>query len=131
MRKQLETMTILNYVMTACFLLSLAVQYNDPDPARWMAIYGAAAVACGLYLGRRYYWPLFAAVGLVALSWAALLAPHVIGKVSIAELFESVQMKDARVEEARETVGLLIVAAWMMVLTLSSIRRAAAARAGS
>ena len=33
-----------NGLMCALFLLSVVVQWNDPDPLRWMAIYGAAFV---------------------------------------------------------------------------------------
>lgn len=106
---------ILNLLMTAAFLFSVAVQYNDPDPIRWMAIYGAAAVICMLAIAGRGRWPLAAAVGLLALVWALTLAPAVIGKVRFGELFEAFEMKDERVEVAREMGGLLIVAFWMLV----------------
>lgn len=32
--------------MVPLFLLAVAVQWNDPDPVRWMAIYGAAFGVC-------------------------------------------------------------------------------------
>ena len=32
---------------TGCFVLSVLVQYNDPDPGRWVLMYGAAALICG------------------------------------------------------------------------------------
>lgn len=31
--------------LTLLFIYALAVQYNDPDPALWVAIYGLAAAA--------------------------------------------------------------------------------------
>jgi hypothetical protein len=111
--------------MTAAFLFSVAVQYNDPDPLRWMAIYGAAAAACILTLKGRGWWPLPAAIGVIALVWALGYAPQVIGKVRFGELFEAFEMKDERVEVAREMGGLLIIAFWMAVLMVASIRRAA------
>jgi hypothetical protein len=46
------------------------------------------------------------------------LAPGVVGRVSIGELFESYAMKSAPVEEAREMGGLLVVAGWMALLAL-------------
>jgi hypothetical protein len=116
-------MKILNYVMTACFLFSVIVQYNDPDPIVWMLIYGLAAVACVLAIAGRLNWMFPAAVGIVALAWALTLAPNVIGKVAFSELFEAFEMKDERVEVAREFGGLLIVAFWMAALVLLSLRR--------
>jgi Transmembrane family 220, helix len=116
-------LTILDYLMAALFGLSVAVQYNDPDPGRWMLIYGSAAVACLLFIAGRRYWPLFATVGAAALTWACLLVTNSAGHVPFGELFEAFEMKDVRVEEAREMYGLLIVTAWMAVLTFRSCRR--------
>jgi hypothetical protein len=110
--------------MAILFLFAVAVQYNDPDPLRWMAIYGLAALACGLWLARRLPRWMPAVVGISALGWAATLAPGVVGRVSIGDLFESYAMKSAPVEEAREMGGLLIVAAWMAVLVLVACRPA-------
>ncbi|MCG3143114.1 MAG: hypothetical protein HONDAALG_00435 [Gammaproteobacteria bacterium] len=116
-------MKILNYLMTAAFLFSVVVQYNDPDPARWMLIYGLACAACVLAIRGRLKWIFPAAVGIAALAWAMTLAPDVIGKVAFGELFEAFEMKDERVEVAREFGGLLIVAFWMAALTLHSLRK--------
>jgi hypothetical protein len=116
---------LLTGTMGILFLFAVAVQYNDPDPLRWMAIYGLAALACGLSLAGRLPRLAPVAIGLAALVWAATLAPGVVGRVSLGDLFESYAMKSAPVEEARETGGLLIVAAWMAVLALVGPRRAA------
>jgi hypothetical protein len=51
------------------------------------------------------------------------LVPAVIGKVAFGELFEAFEMKDERVEVAREFGGLLIIAFWMGVLVLDALRR--------
>ena len=111
---------VANWVMTAAFLFSVAVQYNDPDPMRWMLIYGLAALACVLKLLGRLRWYLPAAVGATAFGWAASLAPGVIGKTTIGEMFQSFHMINPVVEEAREMGGLFIVAAWMGVLVFVS-----------
>jgi len=116
-------MKLLNYLMTVCFLFSVVVQYNDPDPVRWMLIYGLACAACVLAILNRLNWIFPAAIGLVALAWAMTLAPNVIGKVAFRELFEAFEMKDERVEVAREFGGLLIVTFWMAALVLQSLRR--------
>ena len=116
-------MKILNILMTAAFLFSVIVQYNDPDPIRWMLIYGLAGAACVLSILGRLNWGIPATIGIVALIWAFRLAPAVIGKVAFRELFESFEMKDERVEVARELGGLLIVAFWMAALTLYAWRK--------
>ncbi len=103
-------------VMGLLFLLAVAVQYNDPDPLQWMAIYGAAALACLLAVrGRLPRW-LPAVVGVIALGWAAALAPRVVGQVAPGDLFREAGMATLAIEEAREMLGLLIVAGWMLVL---------------
>jgi hypothetical protein len=110
--------------MAILFLFALAVQYNDPDLLRWMGIYGLAALACGLALAGRLSRWMPVVIGLVALAWAGLIAPGVVGRVSVGQLFESYAMKSEPVEEAREMGGLLIVAAWMSLLALVGSRRA-------
>jgi hypothetical protein len=117
-----KALAVANVAMTVVFLLAVAVQHNDPDPVRWMAIYGLAALACVLRLAGRRARLLPGLIGLVALAWAATLAPGVVGRVSLGDLFESYAMKSAPVEEARELGGLLIVAAWMSVLAFNRPR---------
>lgn len=106
----------LNFVMAAAFLFSVIVQYNDPDPLIWMAVYGAAFAACVLAIAGRLHWAFPAALAVLALGWALTMAPQVIGHVRFGELFEAFEMKDERVEIAREMGGLLIVAFWMSAL---------------
>ena len=98
------------------FAFSVVVQVNDPDPLAWMAIYGAAAIACLLSLMGRLPWWFAVITGLIALVWAATIAPRVIGQVSFLDMFAEFEMKDIGVEESREMYGLLIVGGWMAVL---------------
>jgi hypothetical protein len=112
----------LNVLFALMFLFSVVVQINDPDPLLWMAIYAAATVACVLALRQRRSWIPPAAVALVALVWAATLAPHV-GGVRPADMFAEFEMKDESIELAREMFGLLIVAAWMVVLVVDGVRQ--------
>ena len=60
----------LHVIFAGIFLLSAAVQLNDPDPWRWVAIYGAAA---GVGLGGWRVRGVAAGVGLVAVIWAAAI----------------------------------------------------------
>ena len=109
--------------MCVLFVLSVAVQYNDPDPVRWMLIYLAAATSCVLAALGRDHRIFPAAVALVELVWAAMLAPQVIGSVQPGELLGAWEMKDARVEVGREMYGLLIIAAWMSLIVVVELRR--------
>jgi hypothetical protein len=115
-----------NWLMAALFAVSAALQYNDPDPWQWIAIYVAAAAACVLWGLRRTAWPLATAVALGALAWAATLLPDVLGHVGLSDLFLRMNEKGGRVEIGREIGGLTIVLAWMVVLLLGERRRAAA-----
>ena len=121
--------TIANAVMLLAFLFSLAVQYNDPDPLRWMAIYGAAAAVCALELARRTRLGYPAIVGAAALTWAVSIAPRVLGVVRFGDMFAEFEMKNAGVEESREMYGLLIVALWMGLVALAVRLRTARRRA--
>ena len=115
-------MTFANGVFLVVFLLCVAVQWNDPDPVGWMAIYGAAALCCVLFALRKlpFYFP--AVTALVALLWSLLILPEVWGKpIPVREVFSLVHMISAGVEEVREIGGLLIVFGWMVVLTKKTL----------
>jgi Transmembrane family 220, helix len=112
-----------NWLMVALFGLSAVLQYNDPDPLPWIAIYAAAAAACVLWGRRRATWPLAAPVAVIAAVWAALLMPEVLGHISPSDLFLRMNEKGGRVEIGREIGGLAIVLAWMVVLQVSQRHR--------
>jgi transmembrane protein TMEM220 len=114
---------IANWFMTALFVFSTVVQYNDPDPIRWMAIYGSATIAC-LQVGRhRYHHLLPIGVGLAAAAWAGSMLPTMFAEVRFMDLFKSMSDKGGSAELAREFTGLLIVTGWMAVLSLVARRR--------
>ena len=116
-------MRILSLVMALLFLFAVAVQYNDPDPVQWMAIYGAAALLSALVaLGRPLPWWVPAGVGLIALIWSVSEMPGWVGKTPLSQMFAEYEMKNTTVEMARESFGLLIVTVWMAVLALTSRR---------
>ena len=119
-------MAILNYLMMAAFILSVAVQFNDPDPLPWMLMYGLAAGACLLFaMGRMH--PLVSGVpGTIALLWAFILMPGVLSSsetLTLDAVFGTTEMINERVEVVREIGGLLITAAWMVVLSILSFRQ--------
>ncbi|HJO02674.1 MAG TPA: transmembrane 220 family protein [Acidobacteriota bacterium] len=102
-------------VMAAVFLLSAAVQYNDPDPLAWMVIYLAATAVSLAALGAIPVTRVAIAVAAAALIWTATLLPAV-ARTSLPALFESWEMMSADVEEGREVGGLLLVVGWMAIV---------------
>jgi len=113
---------VADIVFLLLFAMSVAVQVNDPDPFRWMALYGAAAIACGLWLARRLPRWLPVVIAAAAILWALTIVPRVLGKVPFLEMFAAWEMKDLGVEESREMYGLLLVAGWMLLLAWRSRR---------
>jgi hypothetical protein len=103
------------------FFAFAALQYNDPDPIRWSALYGSAGLACLFARRLRSGWLLPAAVGLAALGWAVAYLPAV-PRMAFSHLVESMKAENPSIEEARELLGLLIVVVWMGALTLQSRR---------
>jgi hypothetical protein len=109
-------------LMSVLLAYAAALNVNDPDPVRWVAMYGAAGIV-SLIVAYAGSVPIVApaAVGGVALVWALLWASRVPSLDAYSHMFDSWEMKSATVEEARETCGLLIVAAWMLAIALRLI----------
>ena len=111
-----------NVLLLLLFIFSVVVQHNDPDPVRWMTIYGLAGVACGLALAGWTRWWAAAPLGAVALVWGLTIAPRVLGKVRFGSMFGAWEMENVGIEEAREMYGLFIVAGWMAAIAIASLR---------
>ena len=110
----------LNGLMALLFAIAVVVQFNDPDPLRWMAIYGAAfAVSILAAVRGRVPIALPATVGAIALAWGLLQAGG--GGATVRDyrhMFDAWEMRNISIEEAREVTGLLIVFVWMVVVGL-------------
>jgi len=115
---------ILNTLMALLFAFAASLNFNDPDPVQWVGIYGAAMALSALAAWRPLLLPWYAPaiVGGIALAWAASIAPRALGKIPLGQMFASWEMKNSVVEENREMFGLLIVAAWMVVLVVARLR---------
>ncbi len=122
--------TLANGIMLLMFLFSAAVQLNDPDPLAWMAVYAAAAAACGLEMRRRLPVWAPAAISIIAFIWAGSLYYRAHG-VPLSALIAEWEMRDLRVEEAREMYGLTIVGIWMIVIVTVRWARARVAKVSS
>jgi len=106
--------------MCAFFLLSTAVQYNDPDPYLWMPIYGVAAVLASMCVAGRLSFRPNAVALVVYIVLFAMWAPALVG--ARREAFETWHMQSPGDEEAREAGGLAICAIWSAVLAVAARR---------
>lgn len=115
-------MRALNVIMTVIFILCVVVQFNDPDPLLWIAIYLYAVVLTGMAAANRY--TVFAPVGAAGyLIGALILSPAFAGISNPVDLVTDIRMDSKDVELARESGGLFICSAWMIVLSVIWYRR--------
>lgn len=114
--------TALNAVFLVVYLLSAAVQYNDPDALPWIGIYLVAAVMCILKFRKQGQHWLAAGLLVISLLWMGSLLPGVVGQTSLQEITASITMRTREVEEAREIGGLLLIALWAGALSLGRLR---------
>jgi Transmembrane family 220, helix len=106
---------ITSLAMAALYAVSVALQYNDPDPIRWMLIYGAAAVASAALPRKRWAVGLAFTTAIAAAIWAGLLIVQIWGKVGFSDLWLKMSEKGGAVEVEREFGGLAIVAGWLLI----------------
>jgi hypothetical protein len=125
---------LLHALFATLFLLSVAVQYNDPDPLPWVLLYGASCVfALAAVLGRPFT---AGAVTMLLLAglWASSLSPSLGAFVSRDLSTTTFEMKagDLIEEEAREAGGLLIVclASLVQVMDANARRRRSVSAGG-
>jgi len=114
-------MRIAAVVAFAVFALSMAVQWNDPDPWAWLAVYAApAALAVAVGLGRSH-----------AIASGALLALYLglfaVWSPSLARLdreaVSQIGMRSVEAEEAREAGGIALCLAWCAIAFAHDWRR--------
>ncbi|MCP3904712.1 MAG: hypothetical protein GY715_13885 [Planctomycetes bacterium] len=108
-------MLFVRIVLAGLLAYAASVQFNDPDTVRWALLYGIAAVVALLSAWSRLPRLVPIAVGVVALVWAAVLAPSALSDVDWSRWIDS--------EEMRELGGLLIVAVSMGIVAAFPKRR--------
>lgn len=108
-----------NLAVGVMFAGFVGVQFNDPDPVRWIAMYGAAMMVCFLSdrLPGRWVPGAFATM---AFAWALTMAPGVLGEAQWSDLFETMKHEN-HAEEARELMGLILTGSWMCVITATMV----------
>jgi uncharacterized membrane protein HdeD (DUF308 family) len=116
-------MKYLHILLALVFALFAALQWNDPDPIPWMAVYGAVAVLCALAVAGRFpQWPTRIVAAAIAV-WAILLAPGFIAWVrdGMPSITGAMQAESEYIEEVREFLGLVL--ALLAVLHLRPVAR--------
>ncbi|HEV7333355.1 MAG TPA: transmembrane 220 family protein [Flavisolibacter sp.] len=108
-------MKALNWFFVVLFVLSAALQYNDPDPYIWIPLYLYGAALCYRATQKKYNRPLYIA-GLVVYSLYAVYLfldkNGVLSWISEHEAENIVQSMKATkpwIEETREFFGLLLL----------------------
>ena len=99
-------------VFALLFLWAAILQWNDPDSFIWYLIYGGAAIASALFIYGRLP---------VAMALAFMLASIVGALFSWPDEFQGFAIGEGdinNIERGRESVGLLITAAVMLVYAL-------------
>lgn len=108
-------MKVLNIVFVLVFILSAALQYNDPDPYLWIPIYLYGAFLCYLAYKNKYNSSLYI-IGLVFyIGYAFYLFFDKQGVLSWANehdaesITQTMKATKPWIEETREFGGLLIL----------------------
>lgn len=100
-------------VVSGLFLIlslwSAYLQLNDPDPARWVAIYLACALVAGLESAGKGQPKLALGVAVVALAWALAILPELLDGWKPSDLTATMTSAHPEVEYGREFGGLSIV----------------------
>ena len=99
-------------VFAILFLISAVLQYNDPDPLLWIAIYGIATLVTLGYVFNKVSYIVPALVGLLGVIGFFLIFPEKFEGFAIG------QGDNKNIEEAREAFGLLIISIVMFVFAL-------------
>jgi len=114
-------MKVFNIIFCFLFVVSAALQYNDPDPYIWIPIYMYGAVLCGMAAVGRYYPKAYIAGTAVYLLYAVYLFFEKDGvwdwltKHNAENIAGSMQASTPWIEDTREFFGLAILMAVLLI----------------
>jgi len=112
-------MRLFNIAFIIVFLLSAALQYNDPDPFLWIPMYVYGAVVCYLALQHRFIPVLYVIGWLAYIPYAMYLFSSSNGVLNwwqehnAENIVQSMKATKPWIEETREFLGL-----FLLILTL-------------
>ena len=102
------------YLLAAVFLLSAALQFNDPDPLYWSVAYSAAALACARFaIGSGPRTLVWLVLG-VTLAGVLSTAPGFAGWLREGGSLTA-DMGQPYVEQAREFIGIGVASVALIV----------------
>lgn len=97
-------------IITVLFILFAAFQINDPDPWRWIALYGYIAVMGALGHFNIKTKPFLWAGMILCVVWMAFLVPGFIEwiRMGMPSIVEEMKAEEKHIELVREFLGLLL-----------------------
>lgn len=109
-------MKFINLLLGLIFILFAAVQYNDPDPLVWMAMYLAVAYVCIFAAFGKYHRYALWAILLVNSIWMLLCVPDFLEWIKMGSPNIASEMKATTpyIENTREFLGLFIC--WLVLI---------------
>lgn len=117
-------MKVFNIICIILFVISAALQYNDPDPYIWIPIYLYGAFLCYQAIKRIYHPALYILAFVIYIGYALYLFFDKQGVLSWANehqaesIVQSMKATKPWIEETREFGGLLIL---VLVLSINMV----------
>lgn len=114
-------MKAFNIIFCFLFIVSAALQYNDPDPYLWMPIYLFGASACWLAFRNKFYPKVYLVGSAVLLLYAIYLFVTKDGvwdwmtQHNAENIAETMKAEKPWIEDTREFFGLAILIAVLMI----------------
>ena len=103
--------------LSIVFVLFALVQLNDPDPFIWVAAYLLTALFSFLAFREKYYLIPTLIFAILCIVWAIILFPSSFSDWwQLEEEAKSLKMKMPGIEEARESMGLIICAISLVII---------------
>ncbi len=102
---------LLRSILAAVFVLFAVVQWNDPDPLAWIALYLGTAVLLVVSIWKKLpKWIYFSALSIVVI-WTLALLPDFIHWIQIGmpNITSEMKTEEPHIEFTREFLGLFIV----------------------
>ncbi len=113
---------IINLLLAVMFFAFAGLQFNDPDPLLWIAIYSAMAVLCALAAFDKYYFKVMLVLAAGYLIYMVILYPGLVDWLRSSDrslLFDDIaKMQYPFIEESREFLGLMICEVVLVVYIL-------------
>ncbi len=106
------------------FLLFALVQLNDADPVLWFLMYISVTAHCFFAFQRKYFPRVAIVMAVLFLAWGIyLIPPSLADWWQLEEEAQSLKMKMPGVEEARESMGLILSAVVLVFMFIRGRKR--------